>query len=404
MSGKPRSPIVVRVGSELRELAAGFLANRSSDAKAIREALAVGNFDAIWTMGHNMHGTGKGYGFDEISEIGSKLQRAAKAGGADELAALTNRLSDYLVRVTLDSDNSDAVPAPVVEPAPHPTPGQGLATAALRDRILLVDDQELNRLLVGRYLEKEGYRVVHAGSGEEALEELERNPLPAVVLMDVVMPGMSGFDACRRIKSNPATLSVPVVLVTTLDSREHRIQGIEAGADDFLSKPVYREELVARVLSLVRLSEARRMLEEQQILKEIEKHAHVRRTFERYVSPNVAELILSKKSGAEALWGKHMRREATVLFSDLRGFTRMSEMLDVDAVVNLLNEYFTMLTQVAYRHEGTVFSMAGDALLVGFDVPIPQHDASHRALRAAREMMGNFLDISETWRKNYDVA
>jgi DNA-binding response OmpR family regulator len=271
------------------------------------------------------------------------------------------------------------------------------------DRILLVDDQEMNRLLVSRYLEKDGYRVSHAASGEEALAALEQYPQPAVVLLDVVMPGVSGFEVCRRVKSNPATLSVPVVLVTSLDSREHRIQGIEAGADDFLSKPVYREELVARVRSLVRLSEARKLLEDQQILKEIEKHEHVRRTFERYVSPKVAELILSRKSGAEALWGKHMRCEATVLFSDLRGFTQMSEKLDVDAVVNLLNEYFTMLTQVAYRHEGTVFSMAGDALLVGFNVPIPQNDAVRRALLSALEMVRNFQDISETWRKNYDV-
>jgi adenylate cyclase len=392
-----RDRIIVHVDAELRDLVPGFLANRKKDADALRAALEEGDLEAIRVIGHNMQGVGRGYGFDGITAIGTSLQVAAKAGKSADITRLTGCLADYVSRVdvTIAENRIGREKASGDEQVNGSRDGQ--------HHILLVDDQEMNRLLISRYLQIQGYIVDYVASGEEALAALEHGTHPAVVLLDVVMPGMNGFEVCRRIKADPATLAIPVVLITSLDSREDRIQAMEAGADDFLSKPVYREELVARIRSLVRLREIRTELQEQHILKEIEKHEQTRRTFERYVSPKLAELILSQKEGAGAVWAKHTRCEAVALFADLRGFTRMSDKLDVDTVADLLNQYFTLLTQAAHRFEGTVFGMAGDGLLIGFNVPFPQHDADRRALLCGCEMLGKFLAIAQAWRKDHGV-
>jgi putative two-component system response regulator len=118
--------------------------------------------------------------------------------------------------------------------------------------ILAVDDERVNLDLLVRLLSKHGYQVETALDGETGLAAIERVP-PDLVLLDIVLPGIDGFEVCRRIKQNPATRLIPVVLVTGLNAREHKIRGIDAGADDFLSKPFDGAELRARVQSLVHL-------------------------------------------------------------------------------------------------------------------------------------------------------
>src|SRR5262249_60082817 len=120
------------------------------------------------------------------------------------------------------------------------------------EKILVVDDMPVNVKLLADLLTVKGYAVVTASGGAEALEKIDKEQ-PGLVLLDVMMPGMSGYDVCRKIRQNTATAMLPVIMVTALDPTQERVKGIEAGADDFLSKPINQPELLARVKSLLRI-------------------------------------------------------------------------------------------------------------------------------------------------------
>src|SRR2546425_5162722 len=189
-------------------------------------------------------------------------------------------------------------------------------------KILVVDDMPVNVKLLADLLTVKGYTVVTAASGAEALVKVEKEQ-PGLVLLDVMMPGMSGYDVCRKIRENPATAMLPVVMVTALDPAQERVKGIEAGADHFPTKPINQPELLARVKSLLRikllhdeLAEWNPNLEQrvEQHVAQLERLARLKRFF----SPQLAEMIVS--GGAEDPLKSH-RREVTVVFLDLRGFT-----------------------------------------------------------------------------------
>jgi DNA-binding response OmpR family regulator len=134
-------------------------------------------------------------------------------------------------------------------------------------RILIVDDTPKNVKLLADVLSVKGYEVETAASGKEALEKVN-NVTPDLVLLDVVMPNMTGYEVCRQIRANPQTEMLPVVMVTALDPGEERVKGIEAGCDDFLSKPINQPELLARVRSLLRIKSLRDQLEESNLTLE----------------------------------------------------------------------------------------------------------------------------------------
>ncbi len=263
--------------------------------------------------------------------------------------------------------------------------------------VLVVDDQDLIRRLLRRHLEEQGYRVLLAGNGAEALQRVHSEPVD-VVLLDVVMRGLDGYEVCRQLKGDPRTMFIPVVMVTILSDREARIRAIESGADEFLSKPVYREELLARVRSLIRWQEARRELDAA-------REAQIRRVFSRYLCPKVVEDILaSPESELRALLDATRRTDAVVLFTDLRGFTALSEHIPAGEMVEVLNEYFAEMTRAAHAREGTIFNMSGDSLLVAFGVPFEQADAADRALDAAVEMQRVFRRLSSALQARYGEA
>ncbi|MBF6571656.1 MAG: response regulator [Candidatus Binataceae bacterium] len=271
-------------------------------------------------------------------------------------------------------------------------------------RVLVVDDDQDMAGFLAHMLRKEGMEADTAGDGRSALARVVALP-PDLVMLDVLMPGLSGFDVCRQLKADPSTALIPIVLITALDDSESRVRGIEAGADDFLSKPVNREELLARVKTLRKLHETRRELEHRRLAAEVERKETIRKAFSRYISPGLAERIIQDLGTREGPFRVNAQRiEVVALFADLRGFTRITEHTEVGDVVEMLNEYFSILTEAAYQRDGTIFNMAGDSLLIGFNVPLPQKDAAARALQCAQEMVVRFAPVGRQWERRLGIA
>jgi adenylate cyclase len=286
------------------------------------------------------------------------------------------------------------------------------ASAPVRPKILVVDDTPHNVKLLADLLAVKGYAVTTATSGAEALESIARER-PDLVLLDVVMPGMSGYEVCRKIREDPSTGLLPVVMVTALDPGEERVKGLEAGADDFLTKPISQPELLARVRSLLRikalhdtvgrqaaeLADLNRGLthrvEEQ--VAELERLSRLKRFF----SPQLAELIVA--GGAEDPLKTH-RRDVTVVFLDLRGYTAFAETAEPEELMGVLREYHAEMGTLILAHEGTLERFAGDGMMVFFNDPVPVPNPAERAIRMALAMRERMEHLAALWRKRgYDL-
>ena len=245
--------IPIRVDALLRDLIPRYLANRRKDIERATVALVRDDFDLIRGIGHNLQGSGRTFGLDEFTAIGAEIERAAKAADRVEIARQLNRIEDYLSRIEIAGDGDFSAPAEAASCVrAGAQPAAGAAAGSGAPEVLLVDDQEMNVAIIGRFLSREGYKVKSLSSGEAALAALAAPPPPALVLLDVVMAGADGLEICRRIKSNPATRGIPVMIVSSAETGYCRSRGLAAGADGFLSKPVCREELVERVRFLLR--------------------------------------------------------------------------------------------------------------------------------------------------------
>ncbi|MBM4264961.1 MAG: response regulator [Deltaproteobacteria bacterium] len=279
--------------------------------------------------------------------------------------------------------------------------------------MLVVDDTPRNVKLLADLLTVKGYAVATAASGREAMEKLGVEA-PDLVLLDVVMPEMSGYEVCQAIRANPATAILPVVMVTALDPAVERIKGIEAGADDFLSKPINQPELLARVKSLLRIKELQDVAQtqasqladwnqtlESRVQSQLEQLERLQR-LKRFFSPQLADLIVA--GGADDPLKTH-RRDVTVVFLDLRGFTAFAEAAEPEEVMGVLREYHTAMGQLVMQHEGTLECFVGDGMMVIFNDPVPVPNPQERAVRMALAMRTRFDELSVGWRKlGYDIG
>jgi adenylate cyclase len=279
------------------------------------------------------------------------------------------------------------------------------------ETLLAVDDLPQNVRLLDAILAPRGYRVVAAHSGAEALDRLAAEPID-LVLLDILMPGMDGYEVCRALRAEAATSFLPVVMITASGEQE-KVAAIEAGADDFIAKPFDQAELLARVHSLLRIKDYHDTIEaqaaelaawnrelEQRVQEQVDALERLGR-LRRFLSPQLAELVVS--SGDDSFLQSH-RREITVVFCDLRGFTSFAETVEPEDVMAVLGEYHAALGDLVHRFEGTLERFTGDGLMVIFNDPIDCPDAPERAVRMALAMRGRVAELAEGWgRKGYQL-
>ena len=286
---------------------------------------------------------------------------------------------------------------------PTAIPASALGTGS----ILVVDDNEANRRLLVDLLTVHGYAVRSAHDGPSCIAAVAEAP-PELILLDVIMPGMDGFAVCRSLRENPRHHMLPIVMVTSLDPYQERVKGLDAGADDFLSKPIHAPELLARVRSLLRVkhlydqveAQAKELAQwneslEKRVAEEVMRSQKLMR-LKRFLSPQLADLIVA--GGAEDPLISH-RREIAVVFIDLRGFTAFAETTEPEIVMQALREYHGAMGRLVEQYAGTLERFTGDGMMVFFNDPVPIPDPAKRAVEMAIAMCAEAARLSAHWQR-----
>lgn len=274
-------------------------------------------------------------------------------------------------------------------------------------RILVVDDVEDNREIVRARLESQGFTVETADDGEAALAAVTAHP-PDLILLDVMMPRLDGIETVKRLKADEKLPFIPVILLTAKSDTKDVVAGLEAGADEYLTKPIDHGALLARVRAMLRiktlqdqvarqaheLAEWNRRLEERVAdqVGEIERISRLK----RFLSPQIADAIASD-AGETAL--KSHRREITVLFCDLRGFTAFAETAEPEDVMQVLSEYHKNVGELIFEHQGTLERFAGDGIMVFFNDPVAAPDHCERAVRLGIGIRDGVSGLARGWSK-----
>ena len=244
-----------------------------------------------------------------------------------------------------------------------------------------------------------GYEVVSASDGLQALEAA-RSARPDLVLLDVVMPGLDGFEVCRQLREREETAMLPVIMLTASEGSE-KTKAIEAGADDFIPKPFNHDELLARVRSLLRIkryhdeiAELNRTLEErvQTQLQELDRMQQL----QRFLSPQLAEAIVS--SGDESILASH-RRQVAMVFADLRGWTSFADSVEPEELMRVLGEFHETIGRLVSRFDATVGFLQGDGVQLFFNDPIEIPDAALQAVRLGCALREEMAELTPQWRK-----
>lgn len=264
-------------------------------------------------------------------------------------------------------------------------------------KVLAVDDNPDNVELIHDIVTSMGYDVLKAFDGPEALAIVEAEP-PDLILLDVNMPGMSGFDVVSRLKSNDRTAAIPVILLTALAEVDYRVEGLDLGADDYLTKPYSPRELVARIETRLRAkTETDNLRETQQV---------IRRTFERFVSASVVEQLLHDPTTIK-LGGK--LQEVTVFFADIENFTATSEITDPETLLSVLNQYHELIVEIIQSNKGTIDKFIGDGVMALYNTPLELPDHPLLAVRSAcaiRDSLQAFhvrFDPPFRWNINFGI-
>jgi adenylate cyclase len=282
-------------------------------------------------------------------------------------------------------------------------------------RILVVDDTPANVRMLETRLGRDGYEVLVARDGEEALAAA-RAKVPDLILLDIMMPKLDGIEVCRRLKGDPTVPFTPIIMVTSMADAKDLVAGFEAGGDDYLTKPVDGQALAARVKSMLRIKALHDTVQEQaarlqaqaaelarwntaleeRVARQLAELERVGR-LKRFFSPQLAELIV--RGGTDDPLRSH-RREVTVVFIDLRGFTAFAESAEPEEVMGVLREYHARMGELILAHEGTLERFTGDGMMIFFNDPVVVPNPVERALRMTVAMRDAVDALTARWRKH----
>ena len=267
------------------------------------------------------------------------------------------------------------------------------------NKILIVDDEPFNLDLLEQELEEQNYTIERANDGAEALDKV---PVfqPDLILLDYMMPKMNGLEVLRRLREDALYKSIPVILLTAKATQEDKVRGLDAGADDYVIKPFDSFELLARVRAMIRIKQMHDTLDEwnrsltEKVKQQVDELQRVNR-LKRYLSPQIAETILGED---ENLFKSH-RREITVVFLDLRGFTSFSDSAEPEEVMEVLRGYHAAMGKLIFDFDGTLERFAGDGIMIFFNDPIPCADHTEKAVRMALAMHSKVEELRAEWLK-----
>jgi class 3 adenylate cyclase/CheY-like chemotaxis protein len=266
-------------------------------------------------------------------------------------------------------------------------------------KILIVDDEPFNLDLLEQELEDQNYTIERANDGAEALAKVP-SFAPDVILLDYMMPKMNGLEVLQHLREDEKHKHIPVILLTAKATQEDKVRGLDAGADDYVIKPFDSFELLARVRAMMRIKQMHDTLDEwnrsltEKVNQQVDELQRVNR-LKRYLSPQIAETILRED---ENLFKSH-RREITVVFLDLRGFTAFSDSAEPEEVMEVLRGYHAAMGKLVFEFDGTLERFAGDGIMIFFNDPIPCADHTEKAVRMALAMQSKVDELRAEWLK-----
>ncbi len=280
-------------------------------------------------------------------------------------------------------------------------------------RILIVDDNPTNVKVLQTRLAAEGHEVITAADGEEGLAAA-RQHTPDLILLDIMMPKLDGFEVCRQLRADATFPFTPIIMVTAMADSKDVVRGLEAGGDEYLTKPVDHAALAARVNSMLRIKRLHDTVEtlaaevkewnaslERRVAEQVGELERVGR-LRRFFSPSLAELIVN--GGADDPLKSH-RREITVVFLDLRGFTAFAEVAEPEEVMGVLREYHHATGEIIVQHEGTLEHFTGDGMTILFNDPLPIPNPAERAVRMALAIRERIGAMAKDWvKRGYDLS
>jgi len=275
------------------------------------------------------------------------------------------------------------------EVSPAPTVGAPTEGTTSRGIVMVVDDEEQNRQLLRDPLEAHGYTVIEVENGMRTLQKVEEQT-PDVILLDLMMPKMDGFEVCRRLKRYWKSAHVPILVLTALSDRKERLMGIEAGANDFLTKPVDVQDVIMRVKNAVYTKRLHDLLQAEREKSE---------TLLRNILPKV--IAERMKNGQLNIAESHP--DATLLVADLVGFTALTAAIDAVEIVKLLNEIFSAFDTLAEKRGLEKIKIIGDAYMAAGGIHSHHSDHAEAITHLALEFQGQIDHINDHYNTSIQI-